>query len=275
MWLDYFCHAAENVQLLFSMITKRRRKKKSRGYFFKLIFILAVIAVSIYFITAYIFRPPFILYKGFGISLPSRYSIHGIDVSRYQKNINWKQVKAMQDAGINLEFAYIKATEGAVNVDPLFHRNWVKAKEAGMARGAYHFFTANKEGKVQAKNFIQIVQLETGDLPPVLDVEKTYGRSPAVIQKEVAAWLNAVEEAYNVKPIIYTNVHFYNTYLAGKFDEYPLWVAHYFAGEKPRIERDWLMWQHSETGRVNGINATVDFNAFSGSWGDFEQMKIQ
>ncbi len=181
----------------------------------------------------------------------------------------------MQDAGINLEFAYIKATEGAVNVDPLFHRNWVKAKEAGMARGAYHFFTANKEGKVQAKNFIQIVQLETGDLPPVLDVEKTYGRSPAVIQKEVAAWLNAVEEAYNVKPIIYTNVHFYNTYLAGKFDEYPLWVAHYFAGEKPRIERDWLMWQHSETGRVNGINATVDFNAFSGSWGDFEQMKIQ
>ncbi len=101
------------------------------------------------------------------------------------------------------------------------------------------------------------------------------GRSKADIQKGVATWLQLVEESYGVKPIIYTNVHFYEQYLAGVFDDYPLWVAHYFAPGAPRVQRDWVMWQHSERGRVNGIKTAVDFNAFAGSRSDLEDLKIE
>ncbi len=257
------------------MAARRTKKKGGKFIAIKITGVLLAVSVIVYYIVFYIYRPDFIKYSGFGIALPSRYIIHGIDVSRYQKNINWPQVKAMSDDGISLQFAYIKATEGAMNIDPFFHRNWVKAREAGIERGAYHFFTANKSGVLQAKNFIETVNLLPGDLPPVLDVEKSYGKPASVIQQEVAAWLAAVEEAYHTRPIIYTNVNFYNTYLAGFFDDYPLWVAHYFVEGKPRIERDWLLWQHSEQGRVDGIASPVDFNAFSGNYNDFENLKMK
>lgn len=254
---------------------RKRSKRKSRGAVFKIIAAFILISTIIYYIVSFIFRPDFVKYAGFGINMPAKYGVHGIDVSRYQKKINWPQVKAMNDNGISLQFVYIKATEGVLNVDPFFRRNWVNARESGIARGAYHFFTPNRDGKKQAINFIETVNLLPGDLPPVLDVEKTYGKPAGVIQKEVAAWLLAVEEAYHVQPIIYTNVAFYNTYLSGYFEGYPLWVAHYFAEGKPRIQRDWLMWQHSERGRVDGISSPVDFNAFSGSSRDFENLKIK
>ena len=77
-----------------------------------------------------------------------------------------------------------------------------------------------------------------------------------------------------MKPIIYTNAHFYERNLAGRFDEYPLWVAHYLVKDKPRINRKWHFWQHSETGRVNGINARVDFNVFNGDSTDFRELLL-
>ncbi len=119
----------------------------------------------------YINRPVHIKYPAFGIDIPAGYEIHGIDVSRYQKNINWDDVKSMQVKNIQIGFVFIKATEGINNVDEQFRRNWLQAEEAGLAKGAYHFFIAGKSGKQQANNFIEIVKLRPGDLPPVLDVE--------------------------------------------------------------------------------------------------------
>jgi lysozyme len=206
----------------------------------------------------------FVRYEEFGIPIPARYSIHGIDVSRYQQIISWESVKNMQVENIRLTFAFIKATEGNGNVDPFFKRNWRKAKSAGIVRGAYHFFICSKDGKKQAQNFIKRVTLESGDLPPVLDVEQTHGASAETIQKRVKDWLVTMEEYYGTKPIIYTNVYFYERYLQGHFDDYPLWVAHYLEAHQPRIKRDWTFWQHSEQGRVNGIKAKVDFNVFNG-----------
>ncbi len=206
----------------------------------------------------------FVRYEEFGISIPAKYSIHGIDVSRYQQIISWESVKEMQVENIRLTFAFIKATEGNGNVDPFFKRNWKKAKNAGMVRGAYHFFICSKDGKKQAQNFIGRVTLESGDLPPVLDVEQTHGASTSDIQKRVKDWLITMEEYYGTKPIIYTNIHFYERYLQGHFDDYPLWVAHYLEAHQPRIKRDWTFWQHSEQGRVNGIRSKVDFNVFNG-----------
>lgn len=203
-------------------------------------------------------------YREFGIPIPADYTIHGIDVSHYQQLIAWEAVQEMQVNYIKLGFAFIKATEGVRNVDPFFRRNWRKSRAAGVIRGAYHFFIVSRDAKVQARNFINAVDLESGDLPPVLDVEKTFGLPSAQIRKKVKEWLDVVEQYYGVKPIIYTNADFYKVHLQGYFEDYPLWVAHYLQPHQPRISRSWSFWQHSEQGRVNGIRAKVDFNVFNG-----------
>jgi lysozyme len=206
----------------------------------------------------------FVHYKEFGIPIPSGYEIHGIDVSRYQQLISWEAVRAMRVKNIKIGFAFIKATEGNANTDPYFKRNWKKAKEAGMVRGAYHFFIPWKDGQKQAQNFISKVTLDKGDLPPVLDIERASRTTPAQLRADVKKWLDAMEANYSVKPIIYTNADFYEHFLKGYFDEYPLWVAHYLQPHQPRIKRDWVFWQHNESGKVNGILQRVDFNVFNG-----------
>jgi lysozyme len=220
-------------------------------------------------------RASAIRYKEFGIPIPEGYSIHGIDVSRYQSVINWEMVKGMYVEGIHINFAFIKATEGNGDADSYFKRNWRKAKEAGLTRGAYHFFLATKDGSLQAKNFIGQVKFSPGDLPPVVDVEKTYGVKKELLQQRLKAWLYATELAYGVKPIIYTNVDFYKKYLAGEFDDYPLWAAHYLQTTEPRISRNWQFWQHSERGKVNGIAAAVDFNVFNGDSTEFTNLLLK
>jgi len=209
-------------------------------------------------------RPVFVRYPAFGIAIPEKYQVHGIDVSKHQDNINWEEVAAMKIKNVRVAFSFIKASEGIGNRDKQFRRNWRKAKQAGIVRGAYHFFLATRDGKMQAENFISQVELEEGDLPPVIDVEQTYGVSTARVRTEVKRWLNTVEAYYGIKPIIYTNVDFYKRILGEEFDDYPLWAAHYLQPSQPRIDRDWSFWQHSEEGRVNGIRARVDFNVFNG-----------
>jgi len=216
----------------------------------------------------------FVRYKEFGIPMPTTYEIHGIDVSRYQQRIAWDAVKEMQVANIKLGFAFIKATEGNGRVDPYFKRNWERCKKAGIVRGAYHFFIASRDGKTQAKNFANTVKLESGDLPPVLDVEQTSGQSAPALRNEIKKWLDTLEEYYGVKPVIYTNADFYKNYLEGYFDDYPLWVAHYLQLHQPRVNRTWTFWQHSEKGRVNGIYSKVDFNVFKGDSVAFKSILI-
>jgi len=214
-------------------------------------------------------------YAAFGIDVPNGYEIHGIDVSKYQGFVYWPSVKKMQVGNIKLGFAFIKATEGLATVDRQFKRNWQEAKDAGVVRGAYHFFIASKSGKEQAKNFIKTVQLQTGDLPPVLDVEQLYRAKPEALRKEVTDFLQALETYYKVKPIIYTNVSFYELYLGDDFDDYPLWVAHYFEPTKPRIERNWLFWQYNDGGRVNGILNRTDFDVFKSDSAAFKALLIK
>lgn len=209
-------------------------------------------------------KAKFAVYPAFGIELPLGYSIHGIDVSNYQHYIFWPSVKQMKVQDVQLKFAFIKATEGLKDADKQFKYNWAAAKEAGLARGAYHYFIATKSGKQQALNFINTVKLETGDMPPVLDIEKLYGVDPAIMRKEVTDWLQTVEAAYKVRPIIYSFGDFYNTYLGDQYLEYPLWVAHFITKDKPKVKRDWIFWQHSDAGKVNGITAKVDFDVFGG-----------
>src|SRR4026208_819919 len=241
-----------------------RRKKAGKRWWIVVAFFITCLA----FILGYDWwknrKSRFVRYPAFGISIPENYLIHGIDVSRYQQNISWESVKEMKVKNVQLGFVFIKATEGIVNTDAQFKRNWKRSKQAGMIRGAYHFFLATKDGREQAENFISAVDLEKGDLPPVVDIEQTYGVNTTLLKKELKEWLDVVEYYYGVKPVIYTNVDFYSRYLGKEFNSYPLWAAHYYQYNTPRIERNWDFWQHSEEGRVNGILSKVDFNVFNG-----------
>jgi lysozyme len=242
----------------------RRKKKVSKWWIVAGILVVITVVIVVGYDWWLSRKSRFVRYPAFGIPIPENYSIHGIDVSKYQQIISWESVKEMKVKNVQLGFAFIKATEGIVNTDPQFKRNWKKSKQAGVIRGAYHFFLATKDGRAQAENFISEVDLEKGDLPPVVDIEQTYGVSTTILKKELKEWLDVVENHYGVKPIIYTGVDFYSRNLGKEFNTYPLWAAHYYQYTTPRIDRNWDFWQHSEEGRVNGILSKVDFNVFNG-----------
>ncbi len=163
-------------------------------------------------------------YHSFNIRIPARYSIHGIDVSYAQGKIDWQQVKAMEEDSVHISFAFIKATEGLVTVDPYFQRNWREAPKAGIICGAYHYFRPEKNGKWQARFFLQNVKFERGDLPVVVDIEKLYGTSPAAMRKELKDFLVFVENKTRTKPFIYSGLSFYRDYLAGYQPKHQLGV---------------------------------------------------
>ena len=211
-------------------------------------------------------------YKEFGIDLPGNYEIHGIDVSHHQGKINWPMVKSMESENIKIGFVFIKATEGYRSVDKSFKENWTQAGLMGIPRGAYHFFIAGKSGALQASNFIRQVPKEKGCLPPVVDIEERYNTPAAAIRAELQIMLDSLERHYKKRPILYTYASFYNDYLDGYFDKYPLWIAHYFETKSPRVDKPWIFWQHSEQGHVYGIKRKVDFNVFSGDSTDFKQL---
>ena len=152
----------------------KRKRSKQKSYNKILLTAAAIVAVlGVYIWLTYSAQKKeqearFALYPDFGIELPLGYKIHGIDVSSYQGNIHWPAVAQMEDQDVNIRFAFIKATEGLNFVDKQYKRNWQKAREANITRGAYHFFLATKSGRLQAQNFIKAVKLEPGDLRRVL-----------------------------------------------------------------------------------------------------------
>ena len=213
-------------------------------------------------------------YPSFGIELPADYELHGIDVSRHQRDIDWDAVSRMEHNNISFSFAFIKASEGRTVVDDYFKENWREAKEAGLLRGAYHFYRPHLTAEEQASLFFRMVQkLEKGDLPPVLDIEMRGSCPPARLKKNLKRWLVLVEKKYGMKPILYTNYGFYKSYLTGsEFKKYPLWIAHYKTPDLNYKMNDWHFWQHSDRGRVNGIRGTVDFNVFKGELDDLKEL---
>jgi lysozyme len=196
------------------------------------------------------------------------FEVHGIDVSHYQGRIDWEKV-SNQD----IHFAFVKATEGGDYQDSIFCDNWDIMAQNGIKRGAYHFFRPNSPVDLQISNFIDNVSLETGDLPPVLDIETYDGASKIQIITAMRKWLYEIEINYDVKPIIYTNIKFFNKNLAGHFKDYPLWIARYNSRE-PRLadSRDWDFWQYGNKGKIEGINGHVDFNVFSGNMIDLDSI---
>lgn len=213
-------------------------------------------------------------YPTFGIDLPGEYELHGIDVSRHQQNIDWEAVSKMKHKDVSIQFAFIKASEGRTVVDEYFSSNWKECKDAGIMRGAYHFYRPHLTADEQAKLFFrQVPKLEKGDLAPVLDIEMYGNGNRAVLKKNLKRWLVLVEKHYGIEPIIYTNYGFYKTMLTGpEFKKYPLWIAHYRTPDLNYKLTAWHFWQHSDRGRVNGIRGGVDFNVFKGEVDDLKSL---
>lgn len=204
-----------------------------------------------------------------GVSHAKRYPIHGIDVSKWQGDIDWQAVKRS-----GVKFAFIKATEGGDHVDDRFEQNWAGAKAAGVMRGAYHFVFWCRSAVEQAAWFEKHIPRDPEALPPVLDVEwnpqsrNCPGKiSPELAREKMTIMLKHLERHTGKRPIIYTDITFNQEVLAGgHFEDYPFWVRSTAADPKERYDdRRWALWQYTTTGRIPGIAGNVDRNTFNGS----------
>ena len=207
---------------------------------------------------------------------------YGIDVSKYQKEVEWTRLSLPANASGKVLpsnrktlyrqpvlFAMMKSTQGTTLKDPAFERNFAQARRCGLIRGAYHFLSVHTPAVRQAAEFIANTPLEAGDLPPVLDLEidkATMRRDHAKVVRMAKEWLRIIEAHYGVKPIVYTYNNYYIDYLRGHgLDGYDYWIARY--GAKPTA-RHWEIWQFTETGRAAGIDHAVDINVFRGNYRD-------
>jgi lysozyme len=202
----------------------------------------------------------------FGRSSPRHLAVHGVDVSRWQGDVNWGKLRAQ---GAN--FAYIKATDGGDHLDPMFMKNWRNADAAGLKRGAYHFFYWCRTAGEQADWFIRNVPKVDGALPPVIDVEwngdSSCQRRPSreKVLEKMQVFMDKLERHYGQRPIIYTSPDFYRDNLQGAFLDYPFWlraVARHPSKVYPG--RKWLFWQYSGSGLSHGVTGRIDLNVFHG-----------
>ena len=209
-----------------------------------------------------------------GASVPGSYYCYGIDISRYQTDIEWDKIKVLTDAQgrstnsvnqakdiRNVSYVFIKASEGNSFKDKYFKKHWKNAKKSGIRRGAYHFFRSSKDAETQARHFIRTVgELSADDLPPVLDIETIHkGCSYKTLNDKALIWLKTIEKHYGRKPIVYSSASFINDILCKEIKEnYPIWVAHYGA-PAPRCAR-WHIWQFADDAVVYGIDGYVDLN---------------
>ena len=211
-------------------------------------------------------------WQSFDVAVPPGYSVHGIDVSHYSCTIDWEEVKKMNQNGVRVDFAYMRATRGLELLDYKFNENWETAREANILRGAYHFFTFRDNAIAQAEFFLQHALIDIGDLPPVLDIEEDKisedrKLDKAVILRGIRDWLIFVERKTGMRPMIYTNLDYYKRYINGNFDGYPIWIASYnnIKGVTLPDNRKWWFWQFSDEARCNGVSERADLNVFIGN----------
>lgn len=205
------------------------------------------------------------------------YELCGIDVSHYQGEIDWKKLEEQ-----GLDFAFIKATEGSSYLDECFYDNWKAAEQTGLYIGAYHFFSFDSEGKKQADFYINTVGDLNGKLAPVIDVEyygnkKSNPPEKSEVTKNLRELLNALEEYYQIKPVIYTTHTVYNDYIEGEFEDYPLWIRSVYCPPVFMFGNQWTFWQYTDTAILEGYEGAekyIDMNVFRGTQEELEKLIV-
>ncbi len=206
---------------------------------------------------------------------PEDYAVHGIDISKYQGDIDWV---AARRGGV--AFAWIKATEGGDHADHRFLDNWYGAKAAGVPRGAYHFYYFCRPVHEQVDWVFKNVPKDPTALPLVLDMEwnahsKTCRIRPprSEIVRDMKYFLDEVEKHYGKRPVIYSSVDFHRDRMVGAFKDEQFWlrsVASY-PNHIYTDRDDWYFWQYTAEGDVPGIDGNVDRNVFYGSKSQFRK----
>ncbi len=181
---------------------------------------------------------------------------YGIDVSNHQGAIDWDRV-----AGDDIDFAYAKATEGGDFTDARFAANWAAAGDAGLERGAYHFFTLCTPGDAQARHFLSVVPDDADALAPAVDLELAGNcrdrPDNATVQRELAAFLALVEEATGHEVILYVGDDFEGRYPVRRQLDRPIWHPRFL--RRPNVDR-WVIWQVMGFAHVDGIDGSVDLD---------------
>ncbi len=204
-----------------------------------------------------------------GLAAGGAFADTGVDVSSWQHgtSLNWAKVRAT-----GVDFAFIKATEGATYTNPWLAGDWAATKANGIYHGAYHFARPSRgSAAAQARFFVAKAGLanRAGDLPPVLDLEATGNLGVSALQTWTRTWLTTVQTLTGRTPMIYCSPAFWQYYLGNStaFTQYPLWIANYGVRSPwvPGGWKKWTFWQKTSTATVNGIAGNVDLNVFNGT----------
>ncbi len=204
------------------------------------------------------------------------YDVVGIDVSRYQGNIDWDIMSSQ-----NVSFAFIKATEGSNHVDKYFTTNWESVSKTSILPAPYHFLSFDSSGITQAENFISTVGKKSQMLPPVADVEfygNYYNAPPSceTVFEILDSFLFELERFYGVKPIIYATYEAYELYIKDRYNEYPLWIRNVYFHPVFLGITNWQFWQYSDDGMLAGHEGSaIDLNIFRGSKKELEELLIK
>ena len=253
---------------------KRKRMRASALENRKTVLILGAAAVAVLIAIVYLFSQLYFYITENDVTAGEPYPVKGVDVSSYQLDIDWK---GLEKEGY--KFAFIKATEGSSHVDDRFEENWKNVRKTDIRAGAYHFLSYDTSGKSQAENFIKTVKKRHGMLPPAVDVE-FYGEYEEVhpsrkkLRKVLDTVLQELEDHYGQKPVIYTNTYIYDTYISGRYDDYPIWISAHDIPESLSDGRDWTFCQYTFYGQsdsIGGGEKHVDLNVFNGSSWDLRK----
>lgn len=193
----------------------------------------------------------------------SNQNYQGIDVSNHQGSIDWSKVALDK----NIQFVYVKATEGATYQDKQYKNNIKGAKENGILVGSYHFLRNTSSIKSQFHNFDSMVVKDLQDLVPMVDVEEK------VAKDSILMFCEMIKDVYGKAPMIYGTNRSYNSFCAPDFNNYYLMIGRY--GSKPPIingKGHYSIWQFSEDGIIDGIPKKVDLDRFHP---DFNLSKIR
>lgn len=191
----------------------------------------------------------------------------GIDVSKFQGEIDWKLVK---EDGV--EFAILRAGyrgygNGKLVLDEMFMENLEGTKAQNIDIGVYFYSqaTSKEEAVEEAEMVIEALRGYDVTYPVVLDTELPSGdgaRTDGLTNEErteyILAFCEIIEEAGYI-PMVYSNVNWFilkTDYKA--LSKYDIWLANY--DSQPYFPYDFQMWQYSEKGQVNGIEGDVDLN---------------
>lgn len=248
----------------------RKAKKRSASFSFsgRLIFLIAaLIAASIPFILR--ISGWFSQEEEIVIPAESGY-VFGIDVSHYSGSIDWKKVSTTHHP---IRFVVMRSTMGSNGKDRQFQKNWREAGMSGYIRGAYHYYRPGDDPVLQFRNYVRTVALTTGDLRPVLDIERSGRLSDEKLRAGVLEWLSMAEEKFGVKPIVYTGLNFYRRHLEGYLNDYPLWIAAY-DGEHRLNGVRWTIHQFTDRLSLAGVGEYVDANHFKGTQNEFNTLCI-